>query len=75
LEISSYICPMKIINEYLILNPITGKVKKYVELEGEMFFKLKGIEENRYYWVNPDVFYELYEESKKTFEIWKTTKK
>ena len=66
---------MKIINEYLILNPMTGKVEKYTELEGEMFFKLKPSEENRYYWVNPDVFYELYEESKKTFELWKTTKK
>jgi len=66
---------MKIINEYLILNPITGKVKKYIELEGEMFFKLKGHEENRYDWVKPEVFYELYEETKKTFEEWKTTKK
>jgi len=66
---------MKIINEYLILNPITGKVKKYIELEGEMFFKLKGHEENRYDWVKPEVFYELYEESKKTFEGWKETKK
>ncbi len=66
---------MKIINEYLILNPMTGKVEKYTELEGEMFFKLKPSEENRYYWVNPDVFYELYELSKKTFELWKTTKK
>jgi hypothetical protein len=35
-----------------------------------MFFKLKGHEENRYDWVKPEVFYELYEESKKTFEGW-----
>jgi hypothetical protein len=62
---------MKIINEYLILHPITGYVEKYVELEGDVFFK-QG-DENRYYWVNPDVFYELYEESKKTFEEWKET--
>lgn len=64
---------MKIINEYLILHPITGYVEKYFELEGDVFFKQGN--ENRYYWVNPDVFYELYEESKKTFEKWKETRK
>ena len=66
---------MKIVNEYLILSPITGEVNKYIETEGEIFFK-ESVETNnvRYYWVNSDVFYELYNESKKTFEQWKTKK-
>jgi len=71
LEISPYICPMKIINEYLISNPITGEVGKYIELEGGVFFKV-GIE--GYYWISSDEFYERYDITKKTFGQWKETK-
>lgn len=63
---------MKIINEYLILDPVTGEVEKYVELEGEVFFKVSLV---KYYWVNKDTFYERYDETKKMFEKWKETRK
>ena len=62
---------MKIINEYLILDPVTGEVDKYVELEGEVFFKV-SIE--GYYWISSDKFYERYDITKKTFGKWKETK-
>jgi hypothetical protein len=63
---------MKIINEYLIVDSVTGEVDKYVELEGEVFFKVSLV---KYYWISSDEFYERYDITKKTFEIWKTTKK
>lgn len=66
---------MKIINEYLIIDPITGEVEKYVELDGEVFFKV-SVETNdiRYYWVSSTDFYERYDMTKKTFGLWKETK-
>lgn len=67
MEISPYICPMKIINEYLIIDPITGEVDKYVELEGEVFFRL-SIETNRYSWTPKSMFYERYDSTKKVLK-------
>jgi hypothetical protein len=66
---------MKIINEYLIIDPITGEVGKYVELEGQVFFRV-SVETNniRYYWVSSNEFYERYDITKKTFGQWKETK-
>jgi hypothetical protein len=66
---------MKIINEYLIIDPVTGKVGKYIELEGNVFFRV-SLETNneRYYWISSDKFYERYNTTKKTFEQWKETK-
>ena len=66
---------MKIINEYLIVNPVTGEVEKYVELEGEVFFKV-SIETNniKYYWIPKSTFYDRYDETKKTFGIWTETR-
>ncbi len=62
---------MKIINEYLIIDPKTGEVGKYVELEGDVFFKVTLV---GYYWVSSDEFYERYDITKKTFGQWKETK-
>ena len=56
---------MKIINEYLIVNPVTGEVEKYVELEGEVFFKVSLV---KYYWIPKSTFYDRYDETKKMFE-------
>jgi hypothetical protein len=66
---------MKIINEYLIIEPITGHVQKYVELEGEVFFRV-SVEPNntRYYWIPSNEFYERYDITKKTFGQWKEKK-
>lgn len=66
---------MKIINEYLIIDPITGEVGKYVELEDEVFFKV-SVETNniKYYWVSSSDFYERYDVTNKTFGQWKKTK-
>ena len=61
---------MKIINEYLIVNPVTGEVEKYVELEGEVFFKVSLV---KYYWIPKSTFYDRYDETKKMFEEWKET--
>jgi hypothetical protein len=57
---------MKIINEYLIIDPITGEIDKYVELEGEVFFRV-SIETNniKYYWIPTNSFYERYDSTKK----------
>jgi len=63
---------MKIINEYLIVNPVTGEVEKYVELEGEVFFKVSLV---KYYWIPKSTFYDRYDETKKMFEEWKETRK
>lgn len=59
---------MKIINEYLIIDPITGEVGKYVELEDEVFFRV-SVETNniKYYWTPKNMFYERYDETKKMF--------
>ena len=59
---------MKIINEYLIIDPITGEVGKYVELEDEVFFRV-SVETNniKYYWIPKNMFYERYDETKKMF--------
>lgn len=67
---------MKIINEYLIIDPITNEVEKYVELEGEVFFKV-SIETNnvKYYWISRTTFYEIYDNTKKTFGLWKEMRK
>lgn len=70
MEISPYICPMKIINEYLIIDPVTGEGDKYVELEGEVFFKVSLV---KYYWIPKSTFYDRYDETKKMFEEWKET--
>lgn len=66
---------MKIINEYLIIDPITGEVDKYVELEGEVFFRV-SIETNniKYYWIPKNTFYERYDVTKKMFVEWKMEK-
>jgi len=66
---------MKIINEYLVISPITGEVNKYIEIEDEIFFR-ESIETNniRYYWVPADVFYEMFDKSKKLLEKWKQKK-
>ena len=66
---------MKIIAEYLIIDPIIGEVEKYVELEGEVFFRV-SVETNniKYYWVSSSDFYERYDITIKTFEQWKETK-
>jgi len=66
---------MKIINEYLIIDPITGEVEKYVELDGQVFFKV-SVETNniKYYWVPTGIFYERYDITKKTLGQWKETK-
>ena len=66
---------MKIVNEYLVISPITGEVNKYIEIEGEIFFR-ESVETNniRYYWVPAGVFYEWYDNSKKLLEEWKQTK-
>ena len=66
---------MKIIAEYLIIDPIIGEVGKYVELEGEVFFRV-SVETNnvRYYWVSSTEFYERYDITKKTFGQWKEIK-
>ena len=61
---------MKIINEYLIINPITTEVGKYMELEGNLFFK---VEIDGYYWISSDEFYERYDITKKLFGEWKET--
>lgn len=70
MEISPYICPMKIINEYLIIDPVTGEGEKYVELEGEVFFKVSLV---KYYWIPKSTFYDRYDETKKLFGEWKET--
>jgi len=62
---------MKIINEYLIIDPKTGEVGKYVELDGDIFFKVTLV---GFYWVSSDEFYESYDITKKTFGQWKETK-
>lgn len=66
---------MKIMNEYLIIDPINGKVEKYVEIEGENFFKCV-IENNNleFYWVSKSIFYERYDITKKLFCEWKETR-
>ena len=66
---------MKIIAEYLIIDPIIGEVEKYVELEDEVFFRV-SVETNniRYYWVSSTEFYERYDITKKTFGQWKEIK-
>lgn len=61
---------MKIINEYLIVDSVTGEVDKYVELEGEVFFKVGLV---KYYWIPKSTFYDRYDETKKMFEEWKET--
>lgn len=66
---------MKIINEYLIIDPITGKVDKYVELEDEVFFRVSNETNNvGYYWIPKNSFYERYDITKKMFGEWKETK-
>lgn len=67
---------MKIINEYLIVDPVTVEVDKYVELEHEVFFKV-SVETNnvKYYWIPKSTFYDRYDKTKKMFGEWKETRK
>jgi hypothetical protein len=55
----------------LIIDPKTGEVGKYVELDGDIFFKVTLV---GFYWVSSDEFYERYDITKKTFGQWKETK-
>ena len=51
------------------MDPVTGVGGKYVELEGEVFFKV-SIETNniKYYWVPTNSFYERYDTTKKVLK-------